>query len=190
MLAKGHDLPHLTLVVVVGVDEGLHSVDFRAGERLGQLVVQVAGRAGRAERPGTVILQTHDPEHPLLAVLLNGGYRALSTQASRRTHARASLPPFAHFALLRAEAKAVGAARRVPRRRRRGDRRCRDCCARSDARADAAPRGRAARADADRSGRARDDAGISRAHGSNDCARLPEGKALRWSIDVDPVDLY
>ena len=104
MLAKGHDLPHLTLVVVVGVDESLHSIDFRASERLGQLVVQVAGRAGRAERPGNVILQTHDPAHPLLTLLMNRGYRALATQllADRRA---ASLPPFAQFALLRAESK-------------------------------------------------------------------------------------
>ena len=103
MLAKGHDLPHLTLVVVVGVDEGLHSVDFRAAERLGQLIVQVAGRAGRAERPGTMILQTHDPQHPLLALLLERGYRAFAQHllADRRD---AGLPPYAHFALLRAEA--------------------------------------------------------------------------------------
>ncbi|HEY0231409.1 MAG TPA: primosomal protein N', partial [Dokdonella sp.] len=102
MLAKGHDLPHLTLVVVVGVDEGLHSLDFRASERLGQLVVQVAGRAGRAERAGTVILQTHDPTHPLLATLLNGGYHALAKQLLKDRR-DASLPPFAQFALLRAE---------------------------------------------------------------------------------------
>ena len=101
MLAKGHDLPHLTLVVVVGVDEGLHSVDFRAGERLGQLVVQVAGRAGRAERPGTVILQTHDP--------------------------RASA---ARGAAQRRLSRAIGAAaRRAPRRERCRRSRISRCCA-------------------------------------------------------------
>ncbi|EIM01043.1 primosome assembly protein PriA, partial [Rhodanobacter sp. 115] len=70
MLAKGHDLPNLTLVAIVGVDEGLLSVDFRAGERLAQTVVQVAGRAGRAAKPGRVLLQTHHPDHPLLRQLL------------------------------------------------------------------------------------------------------------------------
>jgi primosomal protein N' (replication factor Y) len=64
MLAKGHDLPNLTTVIIVGVDEGLFSVDFRASERLAQLVVQVSGRAGRALKPGTVWLQTHQPDHP------------------------------------------------------------------------------------------------------------------------------
>jgi primosomal protein N' (replication factor Y) len=102
ILAKGHDLPRLALVVVVGVDEGLYSVDFRAAERLGQLVVQVAGRAGRARAPGRVLLQTHHPDHPLLATLLDGGYPALAAQllAERRD---AGLPPFGHLALLRAE---------------------------------------------------------------------------------------
>ena len=105
MLAKGHDLPHLTLVAVVGVDEGLFSADFRAGEKLAQLLIQVAGRAGRAEKPGEVWLQTHHPEHPLLH---DADQRRLSRV--RRSRARATtrlraFPPFAHLALLRAEAK-------------------------------------------------------------------------------------
>ena len=106
MLAKGHDLPGLTLVVVAGVDEGLHSVDFRAAERLGQLIVQVAGRAGRADRAGAVILQTHQPDHPLLRDLIEGGYPALARTLMGERRA-ALLPPFAHFALLRAEAKSI-----------------------------------------------------------------------------------
>jgi len=109
ILAKGHDLPDLTLVVVVGVDEGLYSVDFRAPERLGQLIVQVAGRAGRAERPGTVILQTHHPDHPLLGALLAGGYHALAARLLEERRS-APLPPFAQFALLRAEAKSSAEA--------------------------------------------------------------------------------
>ena len=72
MLAKGHDLPNLTLVAVVGIDEGLFSADFRASEKLAQLLIQVAGRAGRAERAGEVLLQTHHPEHPLLQTLIAG----------------------------------------------------------------------------------------------------------------------
>ena len=148
MLAKGHDLPHLTLVVVVGVDEGLHSVDFRATERLGQLVVQVAGRAGRAERPGTVILQTHDPQHPLLAVLLNGGYRALSTTLLDERRA-AGLPPFAHFALLARGSKGAGNARCVSRRGCGCGAGCAGHAARADAGSDAATCGCVARTVAD-----------------------------------------
>ncbi|MEO8459528.1 MAG: primosomal protein N' [Dokdonella sp.] len=104
MLAKGHDLPHLTLVVVVDVDAGLFSVDFRASERLGQLLIQVAGRAGRALAPGQVWLQTQHPEHPLLTTLVNGGYPPLARRLLDERRA-AALPPFAQFALLRAEAK-------------------------------------------------------------------------------------
>ena len=81
MLAKGHDLPNLTLVAIASIDEGLFSTDFRAGERLAQLVVQVAGRAGRAQRPGEVWLQTHHPEHPLLQTLVKHGYPVFAEAA-------------------------------------------------------------------------------------------------------------
>ncbi|MEO8810683.1 MAG: primosomal protein N' [Rhodanobacter sp.] len=103
MLAKGHDLPNLTLAAIVGVDEGLYSVDFRAEERLAQLVVQVAGRAGRARKPGRVLLQTHQPDHPMLRNLLVHGYAATARKllAERRLSA---LPPCSHQVLLRAEA--------------------------------------------------------------------------------------
>ncbi|MBN8454097.1 MAG: primosomal protein N', partial [Candidatus Accumulibacter sp.] len=104
MLAKGHDLPNLTLVAVVGIDEGLFSADFRASEKLAQLLIQVAGRAGRAERPGEVVLQTHHPEHPLLQTLIHGGYDAFA-EAELAQREAASFPPFAHLALLRAEAQ-------------------------------------------------------------------------------------
>nr|MBP8097981.1 primosomal protein N' [Arenimonas sp.] len=107
MLAKGHDLPRLTLVAVVGVDEGLFSCDFRAGERLAQLLIQVAGRAGRAELPGEVLLQTHHPEHPLLTTLLVGGYPAVAALALAEREA-AGFPPFTHLAMLRAEALLEG----------------------------------------------------------------------------------
>ena len=104
MLAKGHDLPNLTLVVVVGIDEGLFSADFRSGEKLAQLLVQVAGRAGRADKPGEVLLQTHHPEHPLLQTLVTGGYHAFA-EVELAMREAAGFPPFAHLALLRAEAK-------------------------------------------------------------------------------------
>src|SRR6185295_3779032 len=70
MLTKGHDFPNVTLVVVLNADQGLFSTDFRASERLAQTIVQVAGRAGRAERTGEVLIQTEYPEHPLLGLLL------------------------------------------------------------------------------------------------------------------------
>ncbi len=104
MLAKGHDLPNLTLVIVVGIDEGLFSADFRSSEKLAQLLVQVAGRAGRADKPGTVLLQTHHPGHPLLNTLVTGGYHAFA-EAELALREEAGFPPFAYLALLRAEAQ-------------------------------------------------------------------------------------
>ncbi|MCD9032722.1 primosomal protein N' [Luteimonas sp. Y-2-2-4F] len=103
MLAKGHDLAGLSLVAVVGIDEGLFSADFRAPEKLAQLLIQVAGRAGRGARAGQVLLQTHHPGHPLLETLLQGGYHAFA-EAELVQREAAGFPPFAHLALLRAEA--------------------------------------------------------------------------------------
>lgn len=104
MLAKGHDLPRLTLVVVVDADQGFYNQDFRALERLGQLLIQVAGRAGRAHLPGQVVIQTHLPQHPLLNILIQAGYPAFA-DALLAHRLQAQLPPFAFLAMLRAQAK-------------------------------------------------------------------------------------
>jgi len=103
MLAKGHDFPRVTLVAILDADGGLFSADFRASERMAQLLTQVSGRAGRAARAGRVLIQTHHPGHPLLHTLITGGYRAFS-EAALAERERTGLPPFAHLALLRAEA--------------------------------------------------------------------------------------
>ena len=103
MLAKGHHFPAVTLVGIINTDQGLFSADFRAPERLLQTVVQVAGRAGREERPGQVLLQTHLPEHPLLQSLAQGDYRP-PAEALLNERRAAGLPPFAALTLLRAEA--------------------------------------------------------------------------------------
>lgn len=103
MLAKGHHFPKVTLVAVLEVDGGLFGADFRAPEHMAQLIVQVAGRAGRAQRPGLVLLQTRQPEHPLLLELVREGYAAFArrTLDERRL---LGLPPYGYLALLRAEA--------------------------------------------------------------------------------------
>lgn len=103
MLAKGHHFPNVTLVVIIDADQGLFSVDYRAGERLAQLILQVAGRAGRAEKPGTVVIQTHHPEHPLLIQLAEAGYPAFAAEALAERQAT-QLPPYTFQALIRAEA--------------------------------------------------------------------------------------
>jgi primosomal protein N' (replication factor Y) len=107
MLAKGHDLPNITLAVIVDADQGLYSTDFRAGERMAQLIVQVAGRAGRGHKRGRVLIQTHHPEHPLFAALLAGGYRRFAAAELELRRALA-FPPYAAMALLRAEALEEG----------------------------------------------------------------------------------
>jgi primosomal protein N' (replication factor Y) len=108
MLTKGHHFPDVTLVVVLNADQGLFGTDFRAAERLAQTIVQVAGRAGRAERAGEVLIQTEYPQHPLLQQLVQGGYDAFA-EAALVERRQARWPPFARVAVLRAEA-----ARREP----------------------------------------------------------------------------
>ncbi len=103
MLAKGHHFPDVTLVGLVDVDAALFSPDFRATERLAQLYTQVAGRAGRASKPGLVVLQSHHPEHLLLQDLVNNGYDHFA-RTCLAERGELGLPPFSHQALFRAEA--------------------------------------------------------------------------------------
>lgn len=102
MLAKGHHFPNVTLVALLDVDGGLFGADFRAPEHTGQLILQVAGRAGRADKSGLVLLQTHQPDHALLQALAGGDYEPV---ANRLINERKmiGLPPFGYLALLRAE---------------------------------------------------------------------------------------
>jgi primosomal protein N' (replication factor Y) len=109
MLAKGHDFPNMTLVCVLDTDQALFSADFRAAEHLAQLITQVSGRAGRAEKPGEVLIQTHHPDHPLLQTLLHEGYQAFA-QAALHERQAAGLPPARHLVLLRCESVEVNAA--------------------------------------------------------------------------------
>ncbi len=104
MLAKGHHFPKVTLAVLLDVDQALFSGDFRALERLGQQVIQVAGRAGREALAGQVILQSHQPDHPLLVMLIEQGYShyARTLLAERKI---GNLPPYWAMALVRAESK-------------------------------------------------------------------------------------
>jgi primosomal protein N' (replication factor Y) len=97
MLAKGHHFPRLTLVAVVDADLGLGGGDPRAAERSFQLLQQVAGRAGRADRPGRVLVQTHDPNHPVMAALASGD-RAAFLCAELAEREAAGLPPFGRLA--------------------------------------------------------------------------------------------
>ena len=109
MLSKGHDFPRLTLVGVLNADDALFSADFRAPERLFAQLVQVAGRAGRADRPGDVLIQTRFPGHPLYAAVLAQDYPRFAA-ALLEERRLSGMPPFSFLALLRVEARAPGAA--------------------------------------------------------------------------------
>ncbi len=104
MLTKGHHFPEVSLVVILDADQGLFASDFRATERLAQTITQVAGRAGRAARPGEVLIQTEFPEHPLLMRLITEGYEGFAASALQERR-EAAWPPYSRLALLRAESK-------------------------------------------------------------------------------------
>jgi len=103
ILSKGHDFPDVTLVGVLDIDYGIYSHDFRAMERSAQLLMQVAGRAGRRNVRGEVFVQTHNPDHPLLTTLIQKDYTSFAQQAlsSRKEY---QLPPYVYHIILRARA--------------------------------------------------------------------------------------
>jgi primosomal protein N' (replication factor Y) len=103
MLAKGHDFPNLTLVGVLDTDTALFSPDFRASERLFAQLMQVAGRAGRASKPGEVLIQTTFPEHPLFHALREQDYPAYAASLLQERQ-QTDFPPYSYMALLKAEA--------------------------------------------------------------------------------------
>jgi primosomal protein N' (replication factor Y) len=190
MVAKGHDFPAVTLAVVLNADQGLFSTDFRAAERLAQTLVQVAGRAGRGEQPGEVLIQTEHPDHPLLRGLITGGYQsfAAAALAERRD---AAWPPFARLAALRASALTpedavafLEAARRIADRAPEGVRLL-----------GPAPAAMARRADRHHAQLLVDAAGRSALHRFLDAwlpqvEALPEARRVRWALDVDPLELF
>lgn len=104
MLAKGHHFPHVTLVAILDIDSGLLSVDPRAPERTAQLIIQVAGRAGRGEHKGNVYLQSLRPDHPMLTTLIEQDYRAVAKKMLSERKV-AMLPPYRYAVLVRVESK-------------------------------------------------------------------------------------
>lgn len=109
MLAKGHDFPKLTLVGALGADAALFAADWRAPERLFAQLMQVAGRAGRAELKGEVLIQTQYPDHPLFAALKAHDYEGFAA-GQLKEREQAGFPPYAFQAVLRAEAPDMAAA--------------------------------------------------------------------------------
>ncbi|MDP6189204.1 MAG: primosomal protein N' [Gammaproteobacteria bacterium] len=109
MLAKGHHFTHVTAAVIVDADSSLFCSDFRAPERLAQLIIQTSGRAGRASLPGTAYIQTYQAEHPVITSLTQQGYNAFAELELQ--HRQVSLlPPFGHMALFLVQARQEQAA--------------------------------------------------------------------------------
>jgi primosomal protein N' (replication factor Y) len=191
MLAKGHDFPELTLVVVINADQGLFSNDFRAAERLAQTLVQVAGRAGRAQKPGEVLIQTDYPEHPLLRSLLDGGYEAFAAAALQERR-EAAWPPFSHLAALRASALELERAIEFLQEARSLAQREAPKSLRLLGPAPAPMARRANRYHAQLLLEAPERGALQHLLGPwiEALDRLPSTKRLRWSLDVDPIDLF
>ena len=191
MLTKGHDFPGVTLVGIIDVDQGLFGTDFRSAERLAQTFIQVAGRAGRADRPGEVYLQTLFPDHPLLRVLLAEGYSAFATLALAERQ-QAGWPPWSSLALVRAEATERPAVFSFLE--------AAAALARTAAPANIRVLGPAPAPMERRAGRYRGQL-LLQADVRRDIQRflpdfraavsaLPSHRRVRWSLDVDPAELF
>jgi len=190
MVTKGHDFPNVTLVVVLNADQGLFSTDFRAPERLAQTIVQVAGRAGRGAKPGEVLIQSEFPDHPLLTSLLAEGYDGFA-RAALAERSQAAWPPFSRLAAVRDSATTAQAAlafltdaRKLAQRPPRGVRLL----------------GPVPAAMARRAGRYHAQLLVesperSRLHEFLDTwlaqvEQLQSARRVRWSLDVDPIELF
>ncbi len=189
MLAKGHHFPNVTLVGILDVDGGLFSLDFRAGERTAQMIVQVAGRAGREERPGQVLLQTRQPDHPLLRKLIREGYPVFAAAALLDRY-EAGLPPYSYQALWRADAKneeipAQFLARLVELASTQAD-----VLALGPVPAPMPRQANRHRQQLLLQSTARKPLHAMVDRLISQIPTLSEAKRVRWSVDVDPLDLY
>ncbi len=188
MLTKGHHFPDVTLVGIVDADQGLFGTDPRSSERLAQLVIQVAGRAGRADRAGRVLIQTQCPQHPLLNILVRDGYAEFASAALQEREA-AGWPPYTALALLRAEAADESLPVKFLERARRLAGQVDEVAILGPV---AAPMPR-------RAGRYRAQLLVQGPRSAlrpflsgwaPQLAEIDGARRVRWSLDIDPVDLF
>jgi primosomal protein N' (replication factor Y) len=204
MVTKGHDFPNVTLVVVLNADQGFFSTDFRAPERLAQTIVQVAGRAGRGEKAGEVLIQTEFPDHPLLRSLLAEGYEGFA-RAALAERSQASWPPFSRLAAVRDSAKTAEAALAFLTEARKAAEDLRAQRGGSAAGSRAAGRGirllgpapagmakRAGRHHAQLLVESTDRAALHRFLDAwlPALESLPSVRRVRWALDVDPIEIF
>jgi len=193
MLSKGHDFPNITLVGVLNADQGLYGADFRGPEHLIQQVMQVSGRAGRADRHGEVLIQTWHPDHAAFRALVNHDYD-MFVDAALQERQQAGFPPYTYFALLRAEATERGRALQfLDKVRKLGAPLAEKNNSLEMFDALNAPMEK-------RAGRYRAQLLLKSTTrpALHNCLsawlplieELPEARKVRWSLDVDPMDMY
>ncbi len=191
MLSKGHHFPKLTLVGIVNADQGLFGTDFRSAERLAQSIVQVAGRAGRESRAGEVLIQTAFPDNPFWSTLIEGGYRQVSEQAlAERQVTR--WPPFTRLALLRAAAHRHSDAFRFLEDAKRIVAENADDRTRILGPVDAPMARKAGRYRVQLLLQSSDRHALHKLLGvlRPTLEQQSSGRKVRWSIDVDPIELF
>lgn len=191
MLSKGHHFPKLSLVAVINADQGLFGTDFRSDERMAQSIIQVAGRAGREQVQGEVLIQTAFPKHPFWQRLINGGYAPIAEEILEE-RGLTGWPPFSRLALLRAAAHRRDAAHAFLAMARREATALADDRVRVLGPVDAVMARKAGRYRAQLLLQSDDRQALHRL-----LARLrpvleeaPAARKVRWSIDVDPIELF
>ncbi len=191
MLSKGHHFPNLTLVVVINADQGLFSTDFRGAEKLAQSLVQVAGRAGREKRQGEVIIQTAFPRHPFWTELFSGGYQGV-TDSVLIEREKALWPPFSRIALIRSSATKRNDTYAFLKLAKRWAEDSGIEGVRVLGPVSAPMERKAGRYRAQLLFQSRDRAALHRllAHLRTSLEGSAEARRVRWSIDVDPIELF
>jgi primosomal protein N' (replication factor Y) len=191
MLSKGHHFPKLTLVGIVNADQGLFGSDFRSDERLAQSIVQVAGRAGREEKQGSVLIQTAFPEHRFWDRLIHAGYPGVAADALAERR-KSGWPPHTRLALLRASAHQREDAVACLESARRAANGMALPALRVLGPVDAPLPRKAGRYRVQLLLESADRAALHRAlrHVQGHLEEDPAARRARWSIDVDPVQLF
>jgi primosomal protein N' (replication factor Y) len=191
MLSKGHHFPNLTLVGVVNADQGLFGTDFRSAERMAQSIVQVAGRAGREIRAGEVLIQTAFPDHEFWSTLIEGGYEKVSDEALLEREVT-RWPPYTRLALIRSAAHQHGDALGFLEIARRMAADGADETLRILGPVDAPMARKAGRYRAQLLLQSSDRQSLHRLLRELRPAleQEPAARKVRWSIDVDPIELF
>lgn len=191
MLAKGHHFPDVTLVIILDADGGLFSADFRGPEKTGQLLIQVAGRSGRESKPGRVMVQTLQAEHPSLLSLASNNYKLFAQQLLQERQVL-GLPPYGFIAIIRADHSTLEGAEQLLRDLRKHSDQPGQPLAQCLGPLPAPMTKKAGRFRAQLILQADNRKHLHQRlqHIVAIAEQHPLAKKVRWSVDVDPADMY